>query len=113
MAVLSVLVRFRPAFHAFRIGGFVVGVLSSSEICFLSCSNQRYSTLWSAFCHVLKSRVHFKPRHLLCRRCRALDKCLVFSQWDDMLDIVEMAFKENGVRYGSWRLHPKHEPRER
>lgn len=26
------------------------------------------------------------------------DKCLVFSQWDDMLDIVEMAFKENDVR---------------
>lgn len=23
----------------------------------------------------------------------------MFSQWDDMLDIVEMAFKENQVRY--------------
>lgn len=29
---------------------------------------------------------------------RATDKCLVFSQWDDMLDIVELAFKENQVR---------------
>ncbi|CAN0538581.1 unnamed protein product, partial [Scytosiphon promiscuus] len=30
---------------------------------------------------------------------RPLDKCLVFSQWDDMLDIVEQAFNENQVRY--------------
>lgn len=35
-----------------------------------------------------------------CVVSRASDKCLVFSQWDDMLDIVELAFKENEVRCG-------------
>ncbi|CAN0456393.1 unnamed protein product, partial [Scytosiphon promiscuus] len=39
-----------------------------------------------------------------CFVLRPTDKCLVFSQWDDMLDIVELAFKENEVRWGrfSW-----------
>ncbi|CAM9913537.1 unnamed protein product [Ectocarpus sp. 13 AM-2016] len=37
------------------------------------------------------------------------DKCLVFSQWDDMLDIVELAFKENGVSYARMKGKKKSE----
>lgn len=33
------------------------------------------------------------------------DKCLIFSQWDDLLSLIAKALGENGVRHG--RLHGK------
>lgn len=52
----------------------------------------------------LHQRYRLTPARMFDVYSRSSDKCLVFSQWDDMLDIVELAFKENQVRYASERL---------